>query len=507
MNRSPTRPESTGIVYLIGAGPGDPELLTLRGLNRLKRADIVLYDGLSNAELLEYAPDAEHLSVGKHGQTRIWKQTEIIQEILRHARAGKTVARLKGGDPAIFARTSEEVDALREANIPFEIVPGITAALAAGSFAGIPITHRRIASAVALVTGHEEPGKPESALNWNALAQFPGTLVVYMGVTTAKTWTQQLIEAGKDPATPTAIIRRCSLPDQQSIHCRLDEVAGHLMPASKFRPPVITIIGPVTELAESMDWMSRRPLHQQTILVTRPIQTAKSLADPLRDLGANAVVHPVIETGPLVDPTRLDESLGRIDDYDAVVFCSENGVRSFLDRLLQRKGCDLRQLAGKWIACVGSKTAQVMRDQYHLKADLVPATFDAESLATLIRSTDRLHRVLVVRASRGRDTWVQALSDSQVQVDEVIAYEHRDRQLADPAVAQALQDGLIDWVTVTSSLTAENLHRLFGDSLKNTKIATLSPITSKTLRDLGYEVHAEAHPYTIESLIQAIMQS
>ncbi len=273
-----------GQVFLIGAGPGHPGLLTLRGAELLGRSDVVLYDGLSNADLLRHAPSAEHICVGKHGQSRIWRQDEIIAEILRHAQAGKSVARLKGGDPAVFARTAEEVEALREAGVPFEIVPGITAALAAGSYAGIPITHRGLASAVALVTGHEEPEKPESALDWGALARFPGTLVIYMGVTTAQTWTHALLEAGKPADTPAAIVRRCSLPDQQTIRCRLDEVAEHLTPATKFRPPVIVILGPVTELAETMSWVQHRPLQGQTILVTRPADQAAALADPLRDL-------------------------------------------------------------------------------------------------------------------------------------------------------------------------------------------------------------------------------
>ena len=283
-----------GPVYLIGAGPGDPGLLTLRGAQLLAKADVVLYDGLSNTDLLRHAPSADHISVGKHGQTRIWRQEEIIDEILRHAEAGKSVARLKGGDPAVFARTAEEVAALKKAEISFEIVPGITAALAASSFAGIPVTHRGLASAVALVTGHEEPGKKESALDWQALARFPGTLVIYMGVTTAEAWTQALLDAGKAPETPTARIRRCSLPDQQSIRCRLDEVADRLTPAIKFRPPVIVIIGPVTELAESMDWISKRPLFGQTILVTRPADQASALAGPLRDLGATVLLLSLI---------------------------------------------------------------------------------------------------------------------------------------------------------------------------------------------------------------------
>ncbi len=205
-----------GVVYLIGAGPGDPGLLTLRGAELLGRAEVVLYDGLSNADILAHAPSAQQICVGKHGQHRIWTQSEIIDEMLRFAQQGKIVARLKGGDPAVFARSAEEVAALQAAGIPFEIVPGITAALAASSYAGIPITCRGIASAVALVTGHEEPGKAESSLDWMALAKFPGTLVIYMGVTTAPVWTKQLIDGGKSPATPVAILRRCSMHDQRN---------------------------------------------------------------------------------------------------------------------------------------------------------------------------------------------------------------------------------------------------------------------------------------------------
>ncbi|WP_146513614.1 uroporphyrinogen-III C-methyltransferase [Rubripirellula amarantea] len=498
---------SQGKVFLIGAGPGDPGLLTLRGAQRLAICDVVLYDGLSNQDLLAHAPHAEHISVGKHGQSRIWKQTEIIDEMLHHARSGRTVARLKGGDPAVFARTAEEVDALREAKIEFEIVPGITAALAAGSFAGIPITHRGLASAVALVTGHEEPGKPQSALDWNALARFPGTLVVYMGVTTAETWTRAIIDAGKDPSTPTAIVRRCSLPDQQTIHCRLDEVAGHLTPASKFRPPVITIIGPVTELAKSMDWVTQRPLHGKTVLVTRPADKAAALAGPLADLGANVLIQPAIATGPISDTSRLDETIAQFNKYDAIIFCSENGVVYFMNRLLDHSTHDLRAFAGKQIGCVGTKTASKLRSDFHLQSDFVPDDFEAASLASGMMESLRGKSVLIIRASRGRDTLPSLLRDSGVAVDEVVAYENRDVVDVDPSVAQQVASGTVDWVTITSSATATSLHRMFGDSLHRMKIASLSPVTSQTLHELGYRVAAEANPYTIESLIEAILKS
>jgi uroporphyrinogen III methyltransferase/synthase len=491
-----------GPVYLIGAGPGDPGLLTLRGAELLGRCDVVLYDGLSNAQLLRHAPAAQHVCVGKHGQSRIWRQDEIIDEILSHARDGKTVARLKGGDPAVFARTAEEVDALREADIPFEIVPGITAALAAGSYAGIPITHRGLASAVALVTGHEEPGKPESALDWNALAQFPGTLVIYMGVTTADIWTQALLDAGKSGDTPAAIVRRCSFPDQQSIHCQLDQVAGHLTPASKFRPPAIVIVGPVTRLAESMDWVQRRPLFGQTVLVTRPEDQAEALSAPLRDLGASVLVQPAIKIGPPHDRTAVDQAIDSLGSCDVIVFCSQNGVRFFLKRLAEL-GKDARELAGVQIAVVGSKTAESL-GEFYLNADIVPPDFRAESLAEQLAPDAPGKRIMIVRASRGRDVLAETLTSAGAQVTQVVAYSHTDVTEADPEIVKLARDGKIDWVTIASSATAESIAKMLGESLRQIKIASLSPVTSKTIIDLGFEVAVEANPYTIESLIESI---
>ncbi len=494
--------DMTGFVFLIGAGPGDPGLLTLRGAELLGRADVVLYDGLSNRELLSHSPNAEKICVGKHGQSRIWTQQEIIDEILRHARAGKRVARLKGGDPAVFARTAEEVGALRSAGVPFEIVPGITAALAAGSFAGIPVTHRGLASAVALVTGHEEPGKPESALDWNALAHFPGTLVIYMGVTTAGVWTSALIDAGKSPETPAAIIRRCSLPDQQTIHCRLDEVAAQLTPSNKLRPPVIVILGEVTKLAETMNWVNRRPLHGQTILVTRPTDQAEPLAGPLRDLGATVLIQPVIEINPPKDWQPIDDAINSLSRYDVIIFCSHNGVRFFLDRMLQIER-DVRRLSGVQIAAVGSKTADTL-GEYHLCADLVPSDFRAESLAGALEPDANGKRILLIRASRGRNVLAEKLASAGADVRQVVAYDHSDVDQANPEIIDLARTGRIDWITLTSSASAENAARLFGKSMSRMKIASLSPVTSKTVASLGFDVSAEADPYTIESLVEAI---
>ncbi len=491
-------------VFLIGAGPGDPGLLTLRGAELLGRADVVLYDGLSNDSLLDHALNAEKICVGKHGQTRIWTQNEICEEIVRHVRLGKTVARLKGGDPAVFARTAEEIDAVRAAGIPFEVVPGITAALAAGSFAGIPITHRQLASAVALVTGHEEPGKSESALDWDALAKFPGTLVIYMGVTTAPQWTRALIDSGKDPATPAALVRRCSHPDQQTVHCRLDEVAERLTPASRFRPPVIVIIGEVTKLAPSMSWFDRRPLFGQTILVTRPIDQADELTSLLREQGATVIAQPVVKISPPEDWSDVDEAIASLSDYGTIVFSSVNGVRYFFDRLFAL-GLDVRKLAGLRIAAVGSKTCAAI-ESYHLRCDVVPEDFRAESLATELLPTAKGYRFLLIRASRGRDTLRESLVRAGGIVRQVIAYRHEDVTSVDSAVVEMLRQGQFDWVTVTSSQSARNVISLFGDGLQHTRIATLSPVTSAIVRELGLEVVVEAEPYTMQSLANAIAQ-
>ncbi len=489
-------------VYLIGAGPGDPGLLTLRGAELLRRADVVLYDGLSNDTLLEHAAAADKICVGKHGQSRIWTQDEICDEIVRHARAGKTVARLKGGDPAVFARTAEEIEAIRGAGFEFEVVPGITAALAAGSFAGIPVTHRQIASAVALVTGHEEPGKAESALDWNALANFPGTLVIYMGVTTAPQWSRALIEGGKDPHTPVALVRRCSHPDQQTIQCRLENVCEYLTPAARFRPPVIVIIGEVTTLAPTMSWFDRRPLFGQTVLVTRPIDQSDELSAQLRELGAQVLVQPVVTISPPGDWTDVDDAISSLREYTTIVFASVNGVRYFFGRLWEL-GHDVRKLASIRIAAVGDKTREAI-ESYHVRCDVVPSDFDAEALAAELTPDARVHRFLIVRASRGRDTLEQALERTGGSVRQVIGYQHEDVVAADANIVNMIRNRSVDWITITSSQSARNLVALFGDDVRHSRLATLSPTTSATVRSLGFEVAAEASPYTMESLVQAI---
>ena len=325
-----------------------------------------------------------------------------------------------------------------------------------------------------------------------------------MGVTTAEVWTRSLIENGKSPDTPVAIVRRCSHHDQQTFRCRLDEVADRLSPANKIRPPVIVIIGPVAELTETRNWLEQRPLFGQTVLVTRPIDQAEELATPLRDLGATVLVQPAIQIGPPQDWAEVDAAIGSLADQDFVIFCSRNGVQYFLDRVLEL-GHDMRIFAGVQLASVGKQTAAALAD-FHLLADLIPNDFRAESLVDELSGRVAGKRVILVRASRGRDILEESLTQAGADVTQVVAYSHTDVTTPDAKILQAAQQGRIDWITLTSSATAESVHRMLGESMKQAKIASLSPITSQTVRDLGCTVTCEADPYTMESLVQSLLK-
>lgn len=491
-----------GRVYLVGAGPGDPGLITLRGAELLARADAVLYDYLVNPELLQHVRDeAEQICLGQHGHTRIWSQEEVHAELVRRARLGQTIVRLKSGDPAVFGRLTEELEALQEAGIECEVVPGITAALAAASYAGVPITHRDLASAVALVTGQEHAEKPDTALDWEALARFPGTLVFYMGVTTAPQWTAALIAAGKPASTPAAILRRCSFPDQRVLHCALSEVPETIR-QGRVRPPVIVVVGEVAKLGPALSWFEKRPLFGQTVLVTRPVHQARELAAPLRELGADVLVQPAIEIRPVQDAAPLDAAIARLREFDWLVFSSANGVRHFLKRLLGQG--DLRLLGNAKLAAIGPGTAEALRE-FHLAADLIPDEYRAESLAEALGTGAQGQRFLLLRASRGREVLREQLQAAGGLIEQVVVYESHDVTAALPEIAERLRAGRIDWVTVTSSAIARSLANLFGADLNRAKLASISPITTATLRDLGYSPAVEAGEYTMAGVVQALV--
>jgi uroporphyrinogen III methyltransferase / synthase len=496
--------ESGGKVYLVGAGPGDPGLLTLRGAECLRAADVVLYDYLASSDLLELTrPGAERICLGRHGHGRLLTQTEINEAMIRHAQTGRTVVRLKGGDPAIFARLSEELAALQAAGVPYEIVPGVTAAQAASSYASIPLTQRDDASCVAFVTGQETHDKTAAEpLDYAALARFPGTLVFYMGVTTGGDWSHALIKHGKPSTTPVAMVRRCSLPDQQAIFTTLGEVA-EVVRTNNLRPPAIMIVGDVAKRSEIPNWFISRPLFGQTVLVTRPPHQAHDLARRLRELGANILRQPAIEIRPPADWSQVDRVIDRIAEFDWLVFSSANGVEYFLGRLLER-GYDMRHLGRVRLAAIGPATVAALT-KFHLRSYVQPETYRAEALAEVLAPEVRGKQVLLARASRGREVLAEMLTTAGATVEQVVVYESRDVAAPDKEVAKALTDGMIDFTTVTSSAIARSLIKLFGKELLKTRLAAISPLTASELADHGFPAAIVAETYTTDGLVDAIL--
>ena len=497
--------KGVGCVYLVGAGPGDPGLITMRGGALLRRADVVLYDFLVNPLILQFVQgDTETICLGRHGKGRLLSQKEINQKMIDFAVAGKIVVRLKAGDPAVFARVAEETDALDAAGVLWEIVPGITASFAAPSYAGISVTNRDHASAVAMVTGQEKDSGEGSKLDYAALAAFPGTLIFYMGVTTAPQWTQKLIEAGRDRKAAATIIHRCSWNDQQVISCRLESVAEELV-RRQMRPPAVIVIGNTSAASPAVSWFERKPLIGQTILITRPHQQSYEMCRALTELGAGCLIQPAIEIAPPQDWTPVDAALKSLEEYDWLVFSSANGVRAFLDRLCLLHG-DLRRLGGIRLAAIGPSTAEAL-SKYYLSADIVPAEYRAEALAGKLAGKAKGQRFLLARASRGREILAEQLSAAGGKVNQIVLYESRDVLAPDPNVAAALAEDQIDWMTVTSSSIARSLVNLFGEQLRKVRLASISPVTSQVLQECGHKPAVEAKDYTTAGLTAAIRAS
>lgn len=498
-----------GKVYLVGAGPGDPGLLTLRGRELLASADVVLYDYLANPRLLEHARnEAELVCLGRHGQAqgkgRIVAQEEVQRQMIVAAQAGKQVVRLKGGDPGVFGRLGEEVTALEQAGIHYEIVPGVTAALAASSYSGVPLTHRDHASCVAFITGQECHGKAGEKLDMAGLAKFPGTLVFYMGVTTAPDWAAALITHGKPATTPVAIVRHASLPTQSTIDTTLGELPQVLSPG-KLRPPAIIVVGEVVAARSTVEWFTSRPLFGRRILVTRPEHQAATLTKSLEDLGATVLQQPAIAIEPLKDFAPLDDVLGRLHEFDWLVFSSSNGVHAFFSRLLST-GRDSRSLSNVKLASIGPATAHAL-SEYHLQCDVQPEEYRAEALAEGLVVEAKGKLFLLLRASRGREVLAETLSAAKGIVEQVVVYRSEDVEVPDPEVTSALGRGEIDWVTVTSSAIARSLVAMFGENLAQTKLAAISPLTAGVLSEAGFQVSAVAEEYTSAGLVQAILKA
>lgn len=496
--------QAPGTVYLVGAGPGDPGAITLRAVECLKVADLVLWDYLVNPVIVEHAsPTAEIVRLGKPSSGRTLTNSDIISRILDAAAAGRTVVRLKSGDASIFGRGADEMEALRRAGVPFEVVPGITAGLAVAAYCEIPVTHHADASAVALVTGRERDEKTALQLD-RGLAEFPGTLVFYMGVRRAPEWSRALIEQGKPASTAVAIVQWCSRAQQKCFRCTLGTIS-EVIEDHCVRPPALFVVGSVVDHAPDISWFAARPLFGNTVLVPGSQRTSAKLRDYLSSLGADAILAPAIRITDPDDWTPVDSALADLAQYDWLVFSSANGVDFLLGRLLDQGG-DVRRFGGIKLAAIGHGTAERL-EKYRLRADLVPDAYTAEALAESLSQDADGGRFLLARASRGREILADRLRDAGAEVTQIVVYASHDVEDPDSDVSAALDAGEIDWVTVASSATARSLDRLYGRSLKMARLASISPLTSAALRDLGYEPAAEATHHTMQGIADAILCS
>jgi uroporphyrinogen III methyltransferase/synthase len=477
-----------GTVYLVGAGPGDPGLLTARALELIGRADVILHDRLIPAEALAGArPGAEVIDVGKIGGGEQVPQEETTRLLVERSLAGRSVVRLKGGDPFVFGRGGEEAQACAAAGIPFEVVPGVTAGVAAPAYAGIPVTQRGMASAVAFVTGHEDPAKPETAIDWVALAAFPGTLVFYMGVRQLGRIAEQLVAAGRDAGEPAAVVQRGTLPGQRTVRAPLRAIAG-AAEAAGVRAPAITVVGPVAALHEELGWLDQRPLAGHSIAVTRARAQASALAARLRELGAAVVEAPAIRVEP------LEAAVPDLGPYDLLCITSPNGAHELLRRVR-----DARALAGPRIAVIGPGTARALRE-HGIEADIVPTRSVAEGLVEALAALP-VKRVLIARAQEARDVLPDALRARGAEVDVLALYRTVAEPLGGGARAAALG---ADYATFTSASSARFFHEAAG-TLAGPRLVSIGPATTAALRDLGAEPDLEAADHTPDGLVAALL--
>ena len=499
-------------VFIVGAGPGNPGLLTVRAAELLARADLVLYDQLVPERLLDLVPaTAEKICVRDLPGNHPDKYPHIHNMLIEQGRAGKTVVRLKGGDPLIFGRGGEEADVLRAAGVTYEIVPGVTAALAAAAFLEVPLTHRHHASAVALVTGHELPNKPGNRLDWKALAAFPGTLCIYMGVARLPVILAELLKHGKNPDTPAAIVERASTGDQRTVYSRLADLEDTRRNAGLEAPGLI-IVGDTITYRPSHSWWEMRPLFGQHVLVTRPAHQAAEMVRKLEHLGAVVYQLPSVAIREPADFTALDRAFEQLRqrEWDWLVFTSVNGVHALLRRV-DALGRDLRDLGSVKLAAIGPKTAEALRE-YRLRADVVPdTTFSSEGLANVLKPHVAGKRVLLARANRGRDL-LRAELAKVATVEQVTVYDQVDVVEPDATVLDHLRRGEIRFVTLTSSNIARGVLNAFDETIRGRvergeiRLVAISPETGDAVRGLGYPVAAEATEFTTEGLIEAVVK-
>jgi len=496
-----------GTVYLIGAGPGDLGLMTVRGLELIKTCDAIVYDYLANKELLGFArSDAEIVYVGKKGGDHTLTQDKINELIVGLAKSGKSVARLKGGDPYVFGRGGEEAEELLDAGVKYEVVPGVTAGVAAAAYAGIPITHRSATSTMAFVTGHEDPTKNESSIAWDKIATGIGTIVFYMGVKNLPKITANLIKYGRDKNTPVAVIRWGTRQNQQTWTGTLETIA-EIAKREGIKAPSLIVVGEVVKLREKLGWFENRPLFGKKIIVTRARAQASGFLSQLKELGATAIEFPTIET---VDPDSwddIDDGIDNASSYDWIIFTSVNGVGYLLKRL-KESGRDIRQLAGPKIAAIGKKTAEALRE-LGIRVDLVPDEFRAEGILEKIGDVNG-KKILIPRAEKAREILPKVLEENGATVDVATAYKTIRPDSKKDEVLEAVKNGEIDFVTFTSSSTVVNFKEMFSDEefemiREKVKVASIGPITSDKAREFGYIIEVESSEYTINGLLNEIV--
>jgi len=499
--------DGVGKVYLIGAGPGDPGLFTLKGKRCLEEADVIAYDALANPRLLVDAkPDAEMIYVGKRGGQHALPQEEIGRLLVERARAGKVVARLKGGDPFVFGRGGEEAEELAAAGVPFEIVPGVTSAVAAPAYAGIPLTHRDFTSTVAFVTGHEDPTKEDTSIAWDKIATGIGTLVFFMGVSQLPEIVKRLVGHGRSPETPAAVIRWGTRAEQRVVTGTLSTLVER---SAGVKPPALIVVGEVVTLREKLRWFEDKPLFGKRILVTRAREQASAFGQRLEAAGGEVIEFPTIQIEPPESWEPLDAAIARIRDYQWVVFTSANGVRHFWDRL-RNAGRDVRDLFGIRVCAIGPATAAALLDR-GIRADVVPAEFKAEALAEAVGSEGMQGaRVLLARAAEAREVLPTELTRRGATVDVVPTYRTVKNTANAEELRALLRDGKIDAVTFTSSSTVRYFLELVGaeapERLRGVVVARIGPSTADTAARHGSASNVVPDSYTIPALADALIR-
>jgi len=493
-----------GKVFLIGAGPGDPGLLTLKAKKALESADVVIYDYLANPKFLNFCKkEAEKIYVGKKGGYHTLSQQEINQLLVEKAKNGKIVARLKGGDPFLFGRGGEEAEALQKEDIPFEVIPGITSAIAVPAYAGIPVTHRNYTSTLAIITGHEAEGKQESKIDFSALAKI-GTLVFLMGMKNLPFIVDNLIEKGKSPDTPIGVIQWGTTPRQKTVTGTLKDIVQKVRKEG-ISAPAIIIVGEVVKLREKFNWFETKPLFGLKILVTRTRHQASKLVEKLEELGAYCYEIPTIKINPLLK--KEDPIFEKLSEYHWIIFTSANGVEIFLNTLWQ-SGKDIRIFSCLKIAVIGSATEEALK-KFYLKADLLPVKkFTQEGLAEVFSGMDlKGKKILIARAKEAREVLPSILKELGAEVDILPVYETLVPEESREELNKALENG-VNLITFTSSSTVKNFFKLLEkkELLENVYLASIGPVTSKTLREHGFNPHIEAKEYTIEGLVSAIKE-